>query len=176
LTFSLMEENTIDSCYWVSWIVEYDCYCRNKKIKLSAENRSFVNTKYNHNVVWMIWDVFFHISKNKNTITNTIINSLLSIFTKRYSHVENKRKIFLLYFVVSLLTEKYDFTINMIDDSEKVLCVADNIDTIYKQVKMKEVSPNTDYLFKDVKQTNLEKTIEKLETMESLTNVFVPRL
>lgn len=176
LTFSLMEEDTINSCYWVSWIVDYECLSRNKRIKLTAENRSFVDSKYSHNVVWMIWDVFLHISKNKNVIVNTIIKSLLDIFTKRYSHSENKRKIFLLYFVVSLLTETCDCTINIIEDSDKITSIVTNIDAIYKQVKINEVSPNTDYLFKDVKQSNLEKTIEKLETMESLTNVFIPRL
>lgn len=176
LTFALTEGDTINSCYWVSWIVDYECICRNKKIKLNAENRSFIDSKYRNNVVWMIWDVFFHVSETKNTIVNTIVTSLFNIFIKRYSHTENKRKIFLLYFVVSLLTEIHDYSITMIEDSDKITSIVDNIDTIYKQVKTNEVSPNTDYLFKDVKQTNLEKTIERLETMENMTNKFIPRL
>jgi hypothetical protein len=177
LIHSLKEGNTINSCYWVSWIVEYDCCCRSKKIKLCAENRNFIkDSKFCHNVVWMIWDAFMYISNDKSPLIITIVKSLLNIFTKRYSFVENKKKIWLLYFAISILTEINDFTINIIDNQEKVDDIIDNIDIIYKQVKENEISPNTDYLFKDIKQSNLEKTIERLEKMELLTNVFVPRL
>jgi hypothetical protein len=89
---------------------------------------------------------------------------------------KNKRRIFILYFAISLLTETHSYHINMIDDSEKVNNVIKNIDTIYKQVKANEISPNDDYLFKDIKQTNLSKTIERLEKMDSLNSVFVPRI
>lgn len=177
LIYSLKEENTINGCYWVSWIIEYECLCRNKKIKLCAENRNFIkDTKYSNNVIWMIWDAFLFTAQSKNLLVNAIVKSLLNIFTKRYSYAENKKKIYLLYFVVSILTEVHDYTINIIENQEKVDEIVLNVDIIYKQVKENEVSPNTDYLFKDVKQTNLEKTIERLEKMESLTNVFVPRL
>jgi len=177
LIYSLKDENTINGCYWVSWLIEYDCFCRSKKINLCVENRNFINdAKNSHNVIWMVWDAFLYIAKDKNSLINTIIKSLLNIFTKRYSHSENKRKIFLLYFVVSILTETHEYNIALIDNQEKIDEIVNNIDATYKQVKENEVSPNTDYLFKDVKQSNLQKTIERLEKMETLTNVFVPRL
>lgn len=172
LIYSLTEKNTIDGCFWVSWIIEYDYICRCRKIKLKAEPREYVE-KDQGNIIWMIWDAFFHFSKEKEKIVCTIIESLFQIFLKRYSHTENKKKIFILYFAISLLTETHNFNISIIDNSEKINSIVGNIHTIYKQVKLSETPPDSHY--SDPKLTNLSKTIERLEKMESLNSIFIPR-
>jgi hypothetical protein len=58
---------------------------------------------------------------------------------------------------------------------EIVINVLSKIDIIYRQIKKNEMSPGTEYLFKDIKATNLEKTIQKLETMNSFGENFIPR-
>jgi hypothetical protein len=168
--YALSEKNTIEGCFWVSWLIEYDFICRHRKIKLNAERRDYIESKYQQNIIWMIWEAFFHFSKEKEKIVEAIIKSLFSIFIKRYSYTENKKKIFLLYFVISLLTETHDYSIHLMDDPEKIKGVVNNIHTLYKQVKQNEVSPEV----KDTKQTNLTKTIERLEKMNSLN--FIPRI
>jgi hypothetical protein len=83
-----------------------------------------------------------------------------------------------LYFVVSLLCENVSLTEEIMREQQKevVTNIIKNIDSIYKQIKKNEESPGTDYLFKDVKTSNLEKTIEKLEAMNTFGEKFVPRV
>ena len=92
LMYALGEKNEIDACYWISWLIEYDCYCRTNKTILNIERRTFLKN-LNLNVVWMIWDAL--LEKSKTDITKKIMQSLLNIFAKKYSISENKKKIFI---------------------------------------------------------------------------------
>jgi len=53
----------------------------------------------------------------------------------------------------------------MISKKSEVEKIVEKIDSIYKQIKNNEESPNTDYLFANTKQSNLEKTIKKMDIM-----------
>jgi len=173
MSYALKTKNIIDACYWITWFIDYDCHCRTKKTPLLIERRTFLKN-LNQNVVWMIWDTILDFSKSSEPIVITIIESLLNIFSKKYSVAENKKKMFVFYFAVSLLVGPNQYS-NISDNMEEVNEIVDNIHSIYKQIKINEISPNTDYLFNNI-NVNLEKTIEKLEKMESITNIFIPRI
>ena len=77
-----------------------------------------------------------------------------------------------------MFCENVNVSDEIIRESQKEVIgvVIDKIDIIYKQIKQNEESPETDYLFKDVKQSNLEKTIQKLETLNTFGETFIPRI
>ena len=81
-----------------------------------------------------------------------------------------------MYFVIGVFTEPFNLEKKIIDDKEKIMTITQNINKIYKQIKKNEHSPGTDYLYKNMKSSNLEKTIEKLETMNNLGAEYIPRL
>jgi hypothetical protein len=95
----------------------------------------------------------------------------------RYKAGYEKRRKYLLYFVVSLLCENINVQEEIIKEENKQIItnVIKKIDSIYCQIKKNEESTGTEYLFKDVKSQNLEKTIEKLEKMNTLGETFIPR-
>jgi hypothetical protein len=104
------------------------------------------------------------------------VHSALNIFCLKYRTGCHKKRRLLMYFVIEVFTEPFSVEEEIIKDKNKLQCITQNINKIYKQIKKNEHSPGTDYLYKNVKSSNLEKTIAKLETMNSLGAEFVPRI
>jgi hypothetical protein len=177
---SLDGKNTVSACYWIEWITEFDVICKAKKEKCKCERRNNipVDSKYQMDIIWLIWDVLLKESEKRSKIIQKIINSLLSLFTLKYTTGCHRKRKYILYFVVSILCENIVVEDEIIREKQKeiVSSVLKKIDVIYKQIKKNELSPGTEYLFKDVKSTNLEKTIQKLETMNSFGENFIPRV
>jgi hypothetical protein len=180
LSYHLSKEskNIIAACYWIEWIIEYDCMKKSKKQVCKCERRTYnVNSKFQQNIIWMIWDVFFEEANEKSKIIQKTIRSLLNIYTLKYTPSVNRKRKFILYFIVSLLcdTVLIENLILKEDQKTKLSNVLSNLDLIFEQIKKNEISPQTGYLFKDVKKKNLENTIKKIEALNSFENSFIPR-
>jgi len=81
-----------------------------------------------------------------------------------------------MYFVIGVFTEPYELDEEIVQDKNKIITITNNINKIYKQIKKNEHSPGTDYLYQNLKASNLEKTIAKLETMNNLGAEYIPRV
>ena len=177
LAYNLNEEgkNSISACYG---IIEFETICKQKKEKFKCERREFakVESKCQMDIVWIIWSVFLTESKKRSNLVQRIINSALSIFCLRYRSGCYKKRRLLMYFVIEVFTEPYALEEEIVRDKTKIITISQNINKIYKQIKKNEHSPGTDYLYNNLKSTNLEKTIAKLETMNNLGAEYIPRI
>jgi hypothetical protein len=182
LAFNLSEDdkNSINACYWIEWILEFENVCKQKKVKIKCERRTFapVEAKCQMDIVWMIWELFLHESEKRSKLVSKMMHALLQLFTLKYRSGCQKKRKYILYFAVSLLCEYVNVEEEIIrkSEQEKVSNIISKIDIVYKQIKKNEVSPGTEYLFQNLKSSNLEKTIEKLETMNSFGEQFIPRV
>ena len=182
IAFNISEEskNAMNACYWLEWIMEFETVCKAKKEKICCERRNFsqVETKSQKDIIWIVWDLFLCEAKKRSKFVQKTMDSLLTLFTLKYSSGCQKKRRNILYFAIALLCENITNSEEIIRPSQQEILanILKKIDLVYKQIKKNEVSPGTEYLFKDVKAFNLEKTIEKLETLNTFGANFVPRI
>lgn len=174
-------QNVMDACYWIEWIINFESICKSKKDnKCVCERRSQiqVESKFQMDIIWIIWDLFSQVSQKKSVLVQKIVSASLSLFTLKYGSGCQKKRKYIMYFVVSILCENNTYEEEIIRESQKQTLsnVTSKINSVYAQIKKNEVSPGTEYLFKNTKAMELEKTIEKLETMNTFGETFIPRV
>ena len=164
-------KNVVSACYWLEWLLEYEALCKRRKEKCECVRRGFapVLDKYQLDPIWIVWEILFAEAKKKpNTLTYKIMESLLTIFCIKFTSGVKKRRRFVIYFAIALLTEPVDFGVEIVTNKKYIDSVMKKINVVYKDVKKNEVSPNTDYLFNGTTKSNLDKTIERLEKMNNM--------
>ena len=169
--------NMQSACYWIEWVIEFDLLCRKRKQKCSCKRRSVnVETKFQCDTIWLIWDVLIYYSDkvNNSVFITQLMTALRELFSAKYTLGTSKKRKYLLYFAVELLTEHVPTNIDFLVNKSMVKQVLEKIDEIYKQIKKNEESPNTEYLFNNLNtQNNLENSLQKLNFLENMD--FVPR-
>jgi hypothetical protein len=170
--------NALDACYWLEWILEFESLCKKRKEVCICERRSFVKVdeKCVKEPIWMIWDVLFAENANNNThtagISKKILKSIFELFSMRYTSGVKKKRRYLLYFAISLLTDSFNTQIEIIENKLIIDNITKKINLIYKEIKKNEEAPATDYLFNGLEKSNSEKTFEKLEVMNNMNTII----
>jgi hypothetical protein len=170
LGYQLTERNTSMACYWVEWMIEFDHFCRNTKKKpCTCEKRAEypVDTKLTKDSIWLVWDIIFKYLETavRPPIIRTVIDALLQLFCVRYTTPACRKRRYLLYFAVALLTEPLDETcVNqpIVREPAILEVIVNRIDsTVYKQIKKNEVQSNLDYLYHNLQfeRTMMDQTM-----------------
>ena len=168
LAYHIIKKNTIDCCYWIEWIIEYELTCRKKKIKLSGNRRDFAPSDCQRDIIWIVWELLLEYSSAYSPISNKTVRALLDLFKIKYTSNTKRKRKHVIYFAISLLTQHIDYEIPIITTRDEIEIVMKKINTIYLQVKQNEKSPKTDYLFNGVEKSNFNKTIERLDILNNI--------
>jgi len=164
--------NMIDACFWIEWMIEFDAICKTRKEPTKCKRRAFpVENKFQRDIIWIMWNTLIHYSKKRGPFIENIMKSLLELFCIRYTTACSKKRKYILYYAVELLTEPIPTNVELISKEGKEILemVLENIDAIYKQIKKNENGPGTDYLFSGLgSNNNLEKSVKKLEMLRAM--------
>ena len=167
-------KSTIDACYWIEWIIEFDAICKKRKQDCFCEKRTdiHVENKFQKDIIWILWETIKHyVGELNNPFISKLYDSLLTIFCIKYTSASCKKRRFLLYFAVALLTEQVPNNVELISNKNLVQNIVDKIDEVYRQIKKNEESPGTDYLFSGIKddKDTFERSMKKMELINSLS-------
>jgi hypothetical protein len=164
-------KNSVSACYWLEWMLEYETLCKQKKELCLAETRQFapIQDKFKNDIIWLVWDIILReCSEKKNPLLTKIVNALLEMYSIKYTAGVKKRRKYIIYFAVCMLTEPLDLSIDIISNKKELDAIIKKIGVVYKDVKKNEDSLKIDYLYAGVERTNLDKTIERLEKMNNI--------
>jgi hypothetical protein len=163
---------TISACYWIEWLIDFDAICKKRKQPCLCEKRSKipVEKKFQRDIIWILWDsLFYYSEKLNNAYIDKLMNSIYDIFCIKYTTASCKKRRYLLYFAVALLTEPVPTNIDLMTNKPMIQNISDKINEVYKQIKKQEESPNTDYLFANLERENaFEKSMKKMDLMNSI--------
>lgn len=171
-SISLERHNMRDACYWIEWIIDFDALCRKRREPMYCERRKeseLVDYKLQTDVIWIVWETLVAQSKLRGPFIESIMQSILKIFSIKYTTAASKKRRYLLYFAIAILTEPVPTHIELTTKRDIIVIVMNRIDDIYCQIKKNEISPNMNYLYSNLeKEMNLEKSLRKIDMMNSM--------
>lgn len=164
------KRNMVNACYWIEWMIEFQAICKKRKKPCKCESRNYpIEAKFRNDIIWIIWEIMFSYADKKSAYCSTLIQSLFSIFCIKYTTASSKKRRYLLYFAVSLITEDIPNNIDLVTNKPIIETITKKINTIYKQIKKNEESPNTEYLFANLEKENtFEQSMRKMEMVNSM--------
>ncbi len=173
LSYSLSQDckNMASACYWIEWTIEFEAICKKRKQLIKCETRDYkVENKCRSNIIWIIWDILFHYaSLQNNKLIEKTMKSLINLFCIKFTDASPKKRRYLLYYAVSLITETVNTNVEILPNKVILQNVTNKIDTIYTQIKKNEIAPKTEYLFNGLdKKKAIEKSLKQMEIVNKI--------
>ena len=165
----------MSACYWIEWIIEFDNICKVKKQKCICERRPQIQVelKFQKEIIWLVWDILIYEAKQReNMFMEKTIEALLRLFCIKFTPTSPKKRRYILYYAVAILTEPWNSLSELIQDKNTLSVVVKKINTIYSQIKKNEETPNLDYMFSFSSELNKSQKIERsMMQMEMIGNI-----
>ena len=173
------QRNLTKALFWIEWLIEFDLVCRKLKKPCRGHYRDLpllVDKSCNRDIIWVVWECFARATDHRAYHLKTTILALRNLFSINFTQSSPKRRKATIYFALTLVmqdakTNTAAAGADMIAADKKPVVerARDHVYLIYREVKKNEVSPRTEYLFRNLRseKSNFQKTIEKMHILNS---------
>lgn len=138
----------------------------------SELTNGLIESKYEGDVIWSVWELLMNeLSKKYNSshMIHLIMKSTQILFCVEYKTTSLKRKKYLLYFAISLITENVNINGLLLTEEQREIVkrVVNKTDDIYAPLKNAEQRPQIEYLTNGLKvKSNQEETVSALDALQ----------
>ena len=121
------QRNSNNACYWLEWILGFEDLCKKDKKKYLGGRRNIpVISKFQKDIIWIVWDCLLWESKNRNkALQFSILNLMLQVLYSQNIHLPN---------FVFLINDSYCWLINLV-------CTCDTVSIATTTTIKTEVPP-----------------------------------
>jgi len=140
--YNILDRNSLMACYWFEYVIEYEILLKRKGELCFGSNREFPNVvidaKLQTDIIWIFWEILLYYSR-ENKLLYKITENALQLFCIRYKNSMKKKRKYLLYFIITLLTDTtisssiYQEIINE-NDKEIIYNAEQKIDKVYDKI------------------------------------------
>ena len=117
--------------FWINWLFQWDKKFNNNLFFRKIDN---VDSKYHHNIHWIIWEIIFYsIKTKKNTNLTNKIKCLFYFFKLNYKKQSNKNKLIICAILLILDSKRYD-DLDFYNEYHLILKTIMNINYVYNLV------------------------------------------
>ena len=130
-----------NSCYWISWLLEWEKINKKKKLKFEIEERNIkgLDKKYSKDLIWLVWSVIFEEGNLMDDNIKNQIKSLFILFKTNFTNGKRSSRIPLVYHAVGYLTLPIKFNKSVRSNLDIYIQTQCNINRMFKNCKKYEI-------------------------------------
>ena len=171
------QRNLSKALFWIEWLIEFDLVCRRMKKPCRGHYRDLpllLDNSHKRDIIWVVWECLVRATEYRECHLKKNLLALQNLFSINFTHSSPKKKKATIYFALTLVMQDAKSStaaavtdLIAVDKKPVVKRARDNVELIYREVKKNEVSPRTEYLFRNLRteKTDFQKTIEKMHIL-----------
>lgn len=140
--FHLQHKNLNWSLYWLNWILEYEKKRIQKDKHFHCHIRKIdnVDSKFHTDVSWLLWNCILYIVSRDNNQKLEDIKYIYFLYKIHFCKSKKNNRLPLIVHAILILIEELNYNIPLIQNNDMIHITLNNIDAIYKKIKMNKVN------------------------------------
>ena len=143
--YQLQNKNINKTLYWLGWMLEWEkINIKKYKIyKVGVRYNEGIDSKFNNNIIWLIWEIIEFVKKGDFQLTleaHNELNSLWELYKFDFSLSNKSRKIIFILWSIKILITNIDWKLKLIERETLFFHAVLNVNIMIQKIKPDEIN------------------------------------